>query len=85
MCIWGNHSPTMYPDVRNCSVGGKPALSLIDDDWKIKEAEAAIRDYRARHGITSPIRGVNRSTIPVGGPFWTTDPMAFWRKSERTG
>jgi len=27
----------MYPDVRNCSIAGKPALSLIDDDWKIKE------------------------------------------------
>lgn len=37
MCIWGNHSPTMYPDVRNCTVAGKPALSLIEDDWKIKE------------------------------------------------
>ena len=37
MCIWGNHSPTMYPDVRNCTIGGKPALSLIEDDWKIKE------------------------------------------------
>lgn len=37
LCIWGNHSPTMYPDVRSCTVAGKPALSLIDDDWKIKE------------------------------------------------
>lgn len=37
LCIWGNHSPTMYPDVRNCSIAGKPALSLINDDWKIKE------------------------------------------------
>lgn len=37
LCIWGNHSPTMYPDVRNCNIAGKPALSLIDEDWKIKE------------------------------------------------
>jgi len=37
MAIWGNHSPTMYPDVRNTTIAGKPALSLIDDDWKIKE------------------------------------------------
>jgi len=37
MCIWGNHSPTMYPDLRNCTVAGKPALGLIDEDWKIKE------------------------------------------------
>jgi malate/lactate dehydrogenase len=37
MAIWGNHSPTMYPDVRNCTIGGKPALDLIETDWKIKE------------------------------------------------
>lgn len=37
LCIWGNHSPTMYPDLRSCSVAGKPALSLIEEDWKIKE------------------------------------------------
>jgi malate/lactate dehydrogenase len=37
MCIWGNHSPTMYPDVRNCTIGGKEANSLIDEAWKINE------------------------------------------------
>jgi malate/lactate dehydrogenase len=37
LAIWGNHSPTMYPDVRSCTIGGKSALSLIDNDWKIKE------------------------------------------------
>ena len=36
LAIWGNHSPTMYPDVRNCTIGGKSALSLIDEEWKIK-------------------------------------------------
>lgn len=37
LVVWGNHSPTMYPDVRNCTIAGKPALSLIQEDWKIKE------------------------------------------------
>ena len=37
MCIWGNHSPTMYPDVRNATVAGKPVNSLIEESWKIKE------------------------------------------------
>jgi malate dehydrogenase len=37
LCIWGNHSPTMYPDVRNCTIQGKSALSLIEDGWKINE------------------------------------------------
>jgi len=33
MAIWGNHSPTMYPDIRNCKVGGKDAESLVDASW----------------------------------------------------
>ena len=67
----------LYPRL---AVGG----FVVFDDYKIAEAEAAIRAYRARHGITSPLRGVNRSVIPEG-PFRTTDPMAFWRKSALTG
>ena len=33
MAVWGNHSPTMYPDIRNCTVKGKNALSLVDPAW----------------------------------------------------
>ncbi len=43
MCIWGNHSPTMYPDVRNCTIAGKPALGLIVEDWKIKEFNTRVQ------------------------------------------
>jgi len=28
--IWGNHSSTQYPDIHNTTIGGKPALSLVD-------------------------------------------------------
>jgi malate dehydrogenase len=28
MVVWGNHSPTMYPDLRFATVGGKDAKSL---------------------------------------------------------
>ncbi len=31
--IWGNHSSTQYPDLYHATVGGKPALSLVDDAW----------------------------------------------------
>jgi malate dehydrogenase len=31
--IWGNHSATQYPDLHHATVGGKPALSLVDDGW----------------------------------------------------
>ena len=33
MTIWGNHSSTQYPDLYHATVGGKPALSLVDQAW----------------------------------------------------
>jgi malate dehydrogenase len=33
MIIWGNHSATQYPDLHHATVGGKPALSLVDESW----------------------------------------------------
>ncbi len=33
LAIWGNHSPTMYPDIRNTTVNGKKATSLVDAKW----------------------------------------------------
>jgi malate dehydrogenase len=31
--IWGNHSSTQYPDLHQATVDGKPALSLVDQQW----------------------------------------------------
>ncbi|MDR3554805.1 MAG: malate dehydrogenase [Syntrophobacteraceae bacterium] len=31
--VWGNHSPTMYPDIRFATVDGKPAKDLVDQNW----------------------------------------------------
>ena len=31
--IWGNHSATQYPDLHHATVGGKPALSVVDAGW----------------------------------------------------
>tara|TARA_R110000850_G_scaffold85460_6_gene183885 strand:+ start:19210 stop:20193 length:984 start_codon:yes stop_codon:yes gene_type:complete len=33
MVVWGNHSSTQYPDISHCTVGGKPAKSLVDQNW----------------------------------------------------
>ncbi|MFL5835097.1 MAG: malate dehydrogenase [Solirubrobacteraceae bacterium] len=34
MTIWGNHSTTMYPDIFNATIDGKPATGVVDDrDW----------------------------------------------------
>jgi malate dehydrogenase len=31
MVVWGNHSPTMYPDLRFATVRGQPAPGLVND------------------------------------------------------
>ncbi len=31
MGVWGNHSPTMYPDLFHAEVGGKQAAAVVDD------------------------------------------------------
>jgi len=33
LAVWGNHSPTMYPDIRYTTVGGKKATDLVDANW----------------------------------------------------
>jgi malate dehydrogenase len=32
MTIWGNHSPTMYPDLDNASIDGKSVSEIINDN-----------------------------------------------------
>jgi malate dehydrogenase len=32
LAVWGNHSPTMYPDYRFATVDGQPVKAMIDDD-----------------------------------------------------
>jgi malate dehydrogenase len=33
MTVWGNHSPTMYPDYRFATAEGKAVKELVDEKW----------------------------------------------------
>jgi malate dehydrogenase len=33
LAIWGNHSPTMFPDLFNATVSGQRAVDQVDMDW----------------------------------------------------
>jgi len=64
MIVWGNHSPTMYPDLRFCTAGGEAALKLINDEaWyrneyipKVGKRGAAIIEAR---GLSSAASAAN--------------------------
>jgi malate dehydrogenase len=33
LVVWGNHSPTMFPDLFNAKVNGEAAIDKVDLDW----------------------------------------------------
>lgn len=37
LAIWGNHSTTQYPDISHATVGGVPAISLVEQRWIAEE------------------------------------------------
>ncbi len=64
MIVWGNHSPTMYPDIRFATIGGVPAPKLVNDEnWyrneyipKVGKRGAAIIEAR---GLSSAASAAN--------------------------
>ena len=61
MTVWGNHSPTMYPDLYNAKVGDKVAAEAVGDrDWiendfipTVGKRGAAIIDARGASSAAS--------------------------------
>ncbi|MGN6870663.1 MAG: malate dehydrogenase [Solirubrobacteraceae bacterium] len=61
MTVWGNHSPTQYPDIFNAKVKGKNAAETVDDqDWlendflpTVQKRGAAVIDARGASSAAS--------------------------------
>lgn len=60
VCIWGNHSPTQYPDLHRATVNGQPALAQVDRGWyendyipTVAKRGAAIIDARGASSAAS--------------------------------
>ena len=61
MTVWGNHSPTQYPDLFNAKVNGRTAVEVVDDrDWlendfipTVAKRGAAIIDARGASSAAS--------------------------------
>ena len=60
LVVWGNHSPTMFPDLFNAKVGGEQAVGKVDMDWyeneylpKVGKRGAAIIEARGASSAAS--------------------------------
>lgn len=76
MVIWGNHSPTMFPDFYNARIAGKPANEVIGDEAWLKETfvptvgkrGAAIIEARGASSAASAANAVVDTVISLTRP-----------------
>ncbi len=83
LIVWGNHSPTMYPDIRFATIAGTPAPQLVNDEtWYrdtfiplVGKRGAAIIEARgsssAASAANAAIDHIHDWVLGTGGK-WTT-------------
>ena len=64
MTIWGNHSATQYPDLRNATVRGQRAPTLVDNEWVRNQF---IPTVQQRGAIIIKARGQSSATSAANG------------------
>ena len=83
MIVWGNHSPTMYPDIENVLVDGKLGKDAIDDmNWveeyflpTVQQRGKAVIDSRGASSATSAAKAALDTIIACEKP--TEDGDSF--------
>ena len=76
MIIWGNHSPTMYPDVENALVNNNPVGAIINDmNWvennflpTVQQRGKAVIDARGASSATSAAKAALDTIIACETP-----------------
>ncbi|MBI5626090.1 MAG: malate dehydrogenase [Nitrosomonadales bacterium] len=73
MAVWGNHSPTMYPDIRFATIDGEPTTNLANDPtWNRDEY---IREIGGRGATIIAIRGLSAAASAANAAI---DHMRDW-------
>ena len=81
MIIWGNHSPTMYPDFENIISNGTPGKDLIHDmDWInneflpiVQQRGKAVIDSRGASSATSAAKAALDTVVACENPTQSGD------------
>lgn len=81
MIIWGNHSPTMYPDIENAFIEGTRGADVINDnDWventflpTVQQRGKAVIDARGASSATSAAKAALDTIIACENPTEDSD------------
>ena len=77
--IWGNHSSTQYPDLHHATVGGKPALSLVEQSWY---ADTFIPTVQQRGAAIIKARGASSAASAASAAI---DHVRTWLQGSAAG
>ena len=77
MIIWGNHSPTMYPDAENISIDGDLGSSILNDqNWiqdifipSVQQRGKAVIDARGASSATSAAKAAIDTVMACEHPI----------------
>ncbi|MDH4235437.1 MAG: malate dehydrogenase [Gallionella sp.] len=81
MVVWGNHSPTMYPDIRYATIAGERTTKLLNDTaWNRDEY---IREIGNRGATVIGIRGMSAAASAANAAIdhmrdWTLGSNGRW-------
>ena len=84
MIIWGNHSPTMYPDIENAVVNCESISSVINDmSWveneflpTVQQRGKAVIDARGASSATSAAKAALDTVIACENPTDSNDSFS---------
>ncbi len=79
MSIWGNHSPTMFPDYFHALAGGRPVTEQIDSDWLSSDF---LRGVSTRGKAIITARGASSAASAASAAL---DHMATWVRGTSEG
>jgi malate dehydrogenase len=76
LCVWGNHSPTMFADFTNAKINGKPVTEVISDKEWLEETflpvvgkrGAAIIEARGASSAASAANAVVDTVVSLTTP-----------------
>ena len=72
VAVWGNHSATQYPDISQCTIDGKPASELVDEEWY---RETFIPTVQQRGAAIIKARGASSAASAASA---AVDHMRTW-------
>jgi malate dehydrogenase len=84
VAVWGNHSPTMVPDVWHATIGQRPALEVLDKPWiestfipTVQHRGAELIEVSGSSSVASAAAAVSDTVRTLvdgtGTGEWTTD------------